>query len=367
MFPIFKAQWTKDKRKPMTVLLLLVASIALTLIFGDTNPMPQNTIAIFSSESNHSEVEEKWEALLNHHETFTFVITDEEVARGDVAEGRRDVAINLMHNDYRVITATEIPNVQLIEQYVHKVFTEEAQLKATAGSQEISQTRSLVEGYLDHPPLQLRTESLNGGEVPNHNMGIQLLFGFTLFMAMFTIGFKVNGVMADKVSGVWNRMILSPISKTGMYTGHLLYSFCIGFVQVLIVFVIFNYVLNYDLGNNFGMLLVIAAIFVLSMVSVAMLITGFVKTPEQFQMIYPSVIPIIPVISGVYMPPGTISNSVLLFFADLFPLTHAMEALMGVAFYDASWNEITLPIVLMLLIGVICMGVGVNLVERRKG
>lgn len=366
MFPVIKAQWMKDKRKPMTVILLLVASIAFTLIFGDTNPIPQNTIAIFSSESNNSEVEEKWEALLNHDDTFTFVITDEEVARGDVAEGRSDVAIHLMQNDYQVITASEIPNLQLIEQYVHKVFTKEAQLKAAVGTQEVEEIRNRVEGYLDHPPLQLRTESLDGGEVPNHNMGIQLLFGFTLFMAMFTIGFKVNGVMTDKVSGVWNRMILSPVSKTGMYTGHLLYSFCIGFVQILIVFVIFKYVLNYDLGNNFGMLLAIAAIFVLSMVSVAMLITGFVKTPEQFHMIYPSVIPIIPVISGVYMLPGTISNPILLFIADLFPLSHAMEAMMNVVFYDAGWGEVALPIVLMLLIGVICMGIGVNLVERRK-
>lgn len=223
-----------------------------------------------------------------------------------------------------------------------------------------------MESYLDNPPIQIKTESLDGGEVPNHNMGIQMLFGFTLFMAMFTIGFKVNGVLVDKVSGVWNRMTLSPVSKTGMYAGHLFYSFFIGFVQILTVFVIFNYMMNYDLGNNFRMLLTITAIFTLSTVSMAMLITGFVKIPEQFHLIYPSIVPIIPVISGIYMPPGTISNPMLLFIADLFPLTHVMEAMMNVAFYDAGWSEIALPVVLMLLIGVICMGIGVNLVERRK-
>jgi len=366
MFPVIKAQWLKDKRKPLTVILLLLASIAFTLIFSDTNLQSQTIIPIFSSESNSSEVEEKWEALLNRDDTFTFVITSEEVARADVAEGRRDVAINLMQNDYRVIKANNIPNLHLIEQYVHTVFTEEAQIEVIAGSHEIDEVRKRVESYLDNPPLQIKTESLDGGELPNHNMGIQMLFGFTLFMAMFTIGFKVNGVLVDKVSGVWNRMILSPVSKTGMYAGHLFYSFSIGFVQILIVFGIFNYVMNYNLGNNFGMLLAIAAIFTLSTVSMAMLITGFVKTPEQFHMIYPSVVPIIPVISGIYMPPGTITNSVLLFIADLFPLTHAMEAMMNVAFYDAGWSEIALPVVLMLLIAVICMGVGVNLVERRK-
>lgn len=366
MFPVFRSQWRKDKRKPLMVILFLVGSIALTLIFTSSNMIPQTSIAVFSSESNSSEVVDKWEPILNRNESFNFVITDEKTARTDVAEGKRDIAINLMEHDYRLISAYDVPTLPLIDQYVRKVFTEEAQMEAAAGPQDIDDIRHDVENYLENPPLQLKTKSMSGEELSEHNMGIQLLFGFTLFMAMFTIGFKVNGVLSDKVSGIWNRMILSPVSKTGMYTGHLLYSFLIGFVQIAVVLFIFQYVMSYNLGNNFAMLLVIAAIYALSIVSMAMLITGFVKTPEQFYMIYPSVVPIIPVISGVYMPPGTISNAVLLFIADLFPLRHAMDAMMDVAFYNAGWNEIALPLVLMLLIGVICMGLGINLVERKK-
>lgn len=367
MFPVFKAQLRKDIRKPWVVLIFMAASIALIFIFSDGNQQSQTTVALFSSESNSNDVVEKWEPLLNQSDSITFVVTDEEAARQDIAEGTTNIAIQLMEHDYRIITATDVPNLPQIERYVHTVFTEEAQLEAAAGPQDIDEVRNRVESYLENAPLEMQTESLDGGEAPNYNMGLQLLFGFTLFMAMFTVGFKVNAVLADKVSGVWNRLILSPVSKTGMYTGHLLYSFVIGFVHIVLVFVLFRYLLDYNLGDNFAMLLVIAAIFTFSMVSMAMLITGFVKTPEHFYMIYPSVIPILPVISGVYMPPGTISNPVLVFIADLFPLSHAMDAMMDVAFYNAGWNQIALPLVFMLLIGVICMGVGINLVERRKG
>lgn len=368
MLPVFKAQWRKDKRNPLTVILLMIASIVLTMIFSGSNQEIQTTVAIFSNEADSSEIERKWESLLNSNDEITFVITDEKDARKDVEEGNLSVVIELFANDYKVIKSGDMLTSQLVEQHIHKVFTEEVQLEATASSMEIEidEIRDYVQDYLDDPPLQIKAESLDGGDVSNHNMTIQLLLGFTLFMAMFTIGFKVNGVTADKVSGVWDRMILSPVSKTGMYTGHLLYSFCIGFFQILIVLVIFNFVMDYDLGDNFGMILAIAAVFALSMVSTAMLFTGLVKTPEQFYMIYPSVIPIIPLISGAYMPPGIITNPVLLFIADLFPLKHAMEALMSVAFYNVGWSDIALPIVLMLLIGIICMGVGINLVERRS-
>ncbi|MED1606872.1 ABC transporter permease [Cytobacillus kochii] len=273
--------------------------------------------------------------LLNGNQEYDFVITDESEAHKELEEGNSEVVIRLFENDYQIISASNTHAIQL------------------------------VEDYLVDTPFQMQTESIDGGEVPEYNMSLQLLFGFTLFLVMFTIGFKVNGVTSDKVSGVWDRMILSPVSKTAMYTGHLFYSFLIGFIQIFMVLLIFNYVMDYDLGHNFGMILTVAAVFTLSMVSLSMLFTGFIKTPEQFNMVFPSVIPILPVISGVYMPPGMLSHPVLLFIADLFPLVHAMEALMDIALFDAGWNDIIRPIVLMLLIAVICMGVGVNLVERR--
>ncbi|WP_164214370.1 ABC transporter permease [Virgibacillus sp. YIM 98842] len=366
MLPVFKAQLKKDIRSPWTVILMIVGSMLLTFIFADTDQQSKIDVPIFSSESNKEEVEEKWELLLNNNQGYSFVVTDEKEARAEVEEGDSEAALQLFDNDYQVIAAADSRAVQLLEDYVHTVFTQEAQLRAAAGSENVEATRNEVDVYLENAPLQMQIESIEGGEVPEHNMILQLLFGITLFLSMFTIGFKVNGVTSDKVSGVWDRMILSPTSKTGMYTGHLFYSFFIGFTQIFIVLVLFHYVLDYDLGYHFGMILTVAAVFAISMVSVSMLITGFVKTPEQFNMIYTSVIPIIPIISGVYMPPGLISNPILLFVADLFPLAHAMEALMDIALFDAGWSEITLPLVLMLLIGVISMGVGVNLVERRK-
>ncbi|MFD2045225.1 ABC transporter permease [Ornithinibacillus salinisoli] len=366
MYPVFMAQWTKDRRKPLTIILFIVLSIIATVIFGDNSQYAQTSVAIFSSESNAQEIEGKWAELLNEDSDIEFVITDEKKARKDVSEGKRDVAIRLMESDYRLVTASDMPSIQLVEQEVDKVFTKEATLEAVAGTEDTSELRNEVDNYMDHPPIKVESQTLTGGEVPQHNMGMQLLFGFTLFMAMFTIGFKVNGINADKVSGIWNRLILSPVSKTSMYVGHLFYSFCVGFFQMIAVFLIFQYIMGYDIGN-LRMILVITAVYTLSMVSMAMLIAGITKTPEKFNMIYPSIIPIIPIISGVYMPPGTISNPILQFIGNLFPLSHATEAMMDVALFNAHWNDIALSISLMLLIGVVCMGVGINMVERIRG
>lgn len=366
MFPVFKAQWMKDRRKPLLVLTFVGMSFLLSLIAGNGSQSVQITVPVFSRGDNAGEVEKKWLSLLNSNESLRFNVVEEGAARQQVAEGRADAAVHLMENDYRLVAASTLPTIQLVEQHVQGVFTREAMLQAAAGYSVTTELRDEVNRYLEQPPLQVEAQLLNGDALPAHNMGIQLLFGFTLFIAMFTIGFKVNGVTEDKVSGIWSRMILSPVSKTGMYAGHLAYSFCVGFMQIIILLLLFNYVFNHDLGSRFDMIVSIAAVYTWSMVSLAMLLTGLVRTPEQFNMVYPSVIPIIPLISGVYMPPDTINNSILLFIADLFPLTHAMEAMMDVAFYGVGWSEIALPMALMVLISVVSMGVGVNMVERRR-
>lgn len=102
------------------------------------------------------------------------------------------------------------------------------------------------------------------------------------------------------------------------------------------------------------------------MVAFALLFTGILRTPEQFNMVFPSMVPVMPLLSGVYVPPGTITNEVLLGLAQIFPLTHAMEALQGVAVYGAGWSEILIPVAKLLLIAVACMGVGINLMERVR-
>lgn len=366
MRTVFMAQWAKDRRNPLLILLFIVLSVAASLLFTSGSQGP-TSIAIFSEEGNAEEIVAKWEEVLNQQGAYYhFKVVDAERAREHVRSGQSDVAVRLMLEDYRIVAANDSPTIQRVEQYVHKVFTQELHIQAHAGSDKSQELREELNAYKLNPPFQLAKQELDGSEVANYNMGTQLLFAFTLLIVMFTIGFKVNGVTNDKVSGIWNRLILSPITKTSMYLGYITYSFCISFFQIVVVLVLFKYVLKYDLGNQFGLVIGITAVFIFSMISLAMLITGFITKPEQFYAIYPSFIPLIPLISGSYMMPGTMDHPVLTFIADLFPMSHAMEAIMDVVNYDAGLMDIVLPVSLMLLIGVVYMGIGINLVERRK-
>ncbi|KIL51682.1 hypothetical protein KP77_11940 [Jeotgalibacillus alimentarius] len=366
MIPVFLAQLAKERRHPVILIVLIAASVAGTVIFTGGTQAPTE-IAIFSEGTQSEAIEEKWETLLNHNSELQFVVSNPEDARESVQQGQADLAIRLTETDYTVITSSTMPDVAVAEQHVRSVFEQEAVIEsALAQSVQPELLRTEIESAIGDPVMQMNVSSLGGDELSGYDMKTQLIFAFTLLTAMFMIGFRVNNILKDKVYGLWDRMILSPVTKTGMYTAYITYAFFIGFVQILIVMLIFRYFMNVELGDRFDLLLIVLAIFTFSMVSVATLLTGLVKKPELFYAIYPSVIPMIPIISGAYMVPGTITNPVLLFIGDLFPVSHAMDALLDIVMYNATLQDVTQPIMMMILIGVISMGIGVNLVERRS-
>ncbi|MCQ6560213.1 ABC transporter permease [Paenibacillus mendelii] len=366
MNPIFMAQWMKEKRSPIMILAFCGLSILATLLFG-TGSDSKMQIGVFPAEGAGDTAAEEWLDLLNKGDAVEFVMQDELQAHSEVREGRADAALQLMENDYRIIAAIDNPNVQLVEQQVHTVFVEELQLRAAeAYKKDTSAFRTEVETYLKHPPITVQSQTTEGSQLIKYNMSLQLLFTFTLFLVMFTIGFKINSITMEKVSGIWSRVILSPVRKSEMYMGHLMYSAMIGFAQIAAVFLLFRYAFGFNLGDQFGMLLLIAAMYSMTIVALSMLLTGMVRTPEQFNAVFPSVIPIMPLLSGAYMPPGTITNEFLLTISELFPLKHALDAMIDIAIYNAGWPDVFLSVAKLCMIGVICMGIGINLMERRR-
>src|SRR5690606_20907062 len=185
---------------------------------------------IFPAEGVSTSQFESWAKLLNDNEAIQFIPQDEKQARSDVSSGRVDVAIKVMSDNYQLIASIDNPNVQLVEQYVHRVFLDELQLRiATQYSEDKETFREATIQYLQNPPLTVQLTDPEGKSLVQYDMNVQLLFTFSLFLSIFTIGYKINSITVEKVSGIWSRVILSPVRKIEMYMGHLLYSFIIGF------------------------------------------------------------------------------------------------------------------------------------------
>ena len=129
MAPILLSQWMKEKRNPWMIIMFIGLSILATLMFGGKADS-KIKIDIFTADGAVDESEAKWIEWLNQNDTFEFRMEDEQTARKKVREGRADLAVKLVSDDYRIIAAMDNPYAQLADQHLRTVYEREPQLRA---------------------------------------------------------------------------------------------------------------------------------------------------------------------------------------------------------------------------------------------
>src|SRR5690606_25160966 len=309
-----------------------------------------------------------WLDLLNESETFDFRIEDEDRVLAYLASNTAGLAVRLYADDWRVVAAQAEANADLLAGYVGRVYRQELTLRLAAersGRQSVEALRSQLSDRLAEPVLTISSRSVAAATDFAYNPRVHTLLGFGLFFASFTIMFSVNNILEERRIGVWDRVIYSPTTRFNMYSGHLAYSYLVGFAQISVIFLLFRYAFGVPLGENpLGALLVIGA-YTFAIVALGLLLAGIVGNAQQMNVMVPIVCVSSAMLGGAYWPLEIVSSNVMLTIANFVPLRHAMDALKGIAYYSYGFSELLWPLAVLALFGVVCMGVGLRLVERR--
>ncbi len=365
MKSIFLLQLQRLRREPMLLLSMTGMTFLFVFFLGGFGASDQVEVPVYFDQSMNGKEQDILLERLNQSESYRFTETDQKTAEKQVALGDIPFAMKAMPDDYRMLIAADDPNQVLVDQYVKQVYAEELRLQEAESATGETDLRNEVEASLKEAPIGLTTSTAEGestsGEYSQRN---HFLFGMTLFFSIYTIIFSLSKVAEEKRTGTWNRVILSPVRKFHLYIGHLAYSFMIGFLQIVIIFSIFRYGFDYYIGGNIGLMLLTVACYTFAVVALGMLLLGLVNNLEQLNAIVPIVTVSMAMIGGAYWPIEAVSNSILLAMSKIVPVTYGMEALKGLAL-DQSLSALAQPLAILIVIGVFCMGIGINLMERR--
>ncbi|MDG5788049.1 ABC transporter permease [Evansella sp. AB-P1] len=366
MKSVFLLQWQRFRRAPILVLAMFLLTVVFVFFIAGIHSTNQLTVYTYSHESLGEEERDAWLDMLNESDVFHFEWMEESEARNAVATGEVSLALQLMEEDYRILLAAEEQTRYIVDNYVNQVFMEELRLREIENSGVGIDFRSDVTQAMEEPVLTVTSSSIEGVDGSFiHDERLQVLFGMTLFFVIYTILFSLMNVAEEKKWGTWNRLIVSPLRKWEVYLGHLLYCFMIGYAQIIVVFLLFQQVLGFDLGNRYGTMLVIIGCYTFAIVSLGMLLIGLVRTSQQLQAIIPIVATAIAMLGGAFWPIEIVTNDIMLLLSKGMPIFYAMDTLKGAAIYDYSVLDMVTPLSFMVLFGVVCMGVGINLMERR--
>ncbi|MGY0693795.1 ABC transporter permease [Virgibacillus sp. FSP13] len=358
MTGILLAKIKRFIRNPWTFVIMTVMSIGFSFILGGGNA-DSITVPVYTVHDHlrNSVVGE----MLDDSDALTFKWMSKDDVDEMITNGKAELGVELQENDFRVLVGVESPSIDLVQQTVETAYMKKIQYEQLSESTKTDNLQSIM----DNPVFTIESASFRGSDTTIYNNTLRTLFGFTLFFVIYTIAYNVFHILEEKYDGIWDRVILSPVRKWEMYVANFLYSFITGYLQVVIIFSVFRYWIGVDFNGNFGEALLLLIPYVFAIVALAILITGLVKTIQQFNAVIPIVAVSMAMIGGAYWPLEIVQSEFMLTLSKLVPITYGMEVLNGVAVYGYPMSELLYPISILLLMGVVMTGVGIHLMEKR--
>jgi len=188
--------------------------------------------------------------------------------------------------------------------------------------------------------------------------------GFILFFSMMNITFILGEILEEKQSGVWNRLMISPLSLFKIFSGNVVFAFAVGFIQVSLLIAVSGLVFGVDWGGNVLGVLLIMAFFVLCSASLGLFLTSAVKTHQQLQSIVPIITVSSTMLGGGFWPMEIVSSKAVLALANFMPQKWAIQALEDITLRHQGIQAIYLPLAVLFLMSTVFLLAGVKLSEK---
>lgn len=354
-------------RNPWALIAMYVLTIVFTLLLGQTDLSSSIRVPVFSEEVSEAEIEDAVE-ILNHQSNIEFYSINEEEVQELLNRQTVGAAVHIQADRFDILQARETFEIGLLETalsgyYAREHFVQEA---SEAGVGNPSEIRERIVDDNGHFPVSTSSFSMEEDTDWIYDPSLQTVFGFTLFFVVYTITFSVTSIIEQKQNGVWDRLILSPASKTSIYTGNLLFSFILGYLQIIIIFMFFASVFQYDFRGGLFVSMLVVIPYVFALVSFGILLSGLITSIRQLDAIVPFLAVSFAMLGGAFWPIEIVSSKAILALSYVTPITYGMEMLKGATLYNWSFEQYLLPGSILFFMGAVFMGIGLNLVERRS-
>lgn len=357
---IFWGKFRKFLRRPGAFLITSIICAGFAFLLGSSS-FTKIEIPVFAKNTVEAEAIVK---ELNESDSFQFKLLSEQATLKQIEEGKADIGAAIEADSYTVYRAAETETALAVQRYLEKYYqTHSKQTQIINNAKDKKDAEAKIEDVNENPLLPITFTKTQ--EESSYDQSLQALFGFTLFFSIYTVANTVVEILRDKQNGIWDRFILSSTSKTQLYLGHLLFSFLLGYLQIMLIFHIFKFGTGVDFNGNFAVVFGAVIPYLYAIVALAILLTGLVKTVSQFNAFIPLIAVSFAMLGGAYWPLEIVKSDFLLMLAKFVPVTYGMELLKKGVIEGAGPLELLYPVGILLLMGTLMLGIGIRLIERR--
>lgn len=185
----------------------------------------------------------------------------------------------------------------------------------------------------------------------------QTNIGFTVMFVMMSLITTIGVILQERTNGTWQRLMATPLSRGQILAGYLLGYFVLGCLQFAMLIAASNILFGIYWGNLLGVI-VLASIYILCSISLALALAGFVRTYQQQQAIASVLLTATSMLAGVFWPLD-LEPKFMQTLARGIPQFWAMEGFKNIILRGLDWNTLALPLAVLAGFSIIFFTFGV--------
>ena len=218
---------------------------------------------------------------------------------------------------------------------------------------------------LHHPLVATRVTVVGTGEEGEFGAGSQIVPGYAVMFAMFTVLSAAGGILEEKERGTFKRLLISPLPKWALLGGKLVAQFMVGVAQIALLFIFGVLVFHLDLGDSPLGLLLITLATCWATTSLGVLLVAVIRSRRQIHPITTLVILGSSALGGSWYPLFLMPR-VVQRVARITLVSWAMEGYNRLMIMGGSLADVWVNIGVLILYGATCFAVGLKLFRFKE-
>lgn len=389
MLSIVKLRLLRLRDEYLVFVIMTAMALGLTFIFGFSfNGYRPSVIIVDEDNSLYSKdfIEE-----LRQIETFRFVDMDVNSASKSVEEGDAVVALVInegFQNNIQKGNKITIGQIKVKDDTYILTLQETVRslIMKMAGSKKIAEVtadfissqkpvnkeeiesyayKNVMDSWKYKNPLKIISTVADTGENFGYDAMKHSMIGFTVFFSMYTMVFSIGTILSDKQYKTWDRILISPISMPSILGGTMIVSFLVGIIQMAVLVLGGKYLIGIDWGNSTAGIMLVVTVFVFTVTSLGLMLSGIVKTQAQLGAMAPVILTSTSMLGGCMWPLEIVNNKVLLFLAELTPQKWAIQGMEAIAAKGMGFEAAIIPSIVLFAMGIVFFGIGVKMVKQN--
>ena len=218
---------------------------------------------------------------------------------------------------------------------------------------------------LEDPPVRASITTVGGTEEEEFDIFDQMVPGYAVMFAMFTVLSAAGGILEEKERGTFKRLLIAPIPQWSLLGGKLLAQFLMGVGQIALMFIFGALAFHVQLGNSLLGLSLITLGTCWATTSLGILLVAVIRSRKQIHPITTLVILGSSAIGGSWYPLFMMPKAVQQ-VARVTLVAWAMEGYNRLMILGGSLADVWVDIGVLVLYGAVCFAVGLKLFRFKE-